>query len=97
MKPRRGTKVGRSKAKTVRPEDKIAFYDLKTKGVRAFRKDKFREQLDRVVTALQDSAKRPERIGEYRLEEIEIRLGVSAGLVVVTLEGGISLRNKRGK
>ena len=69
----------------------------KTHSVRAFRKDTFREPLDRVVTTLQDSAKRLERIGDYRLEEIEIRLGVSAGRVVVTLEGGISLRYKRTK
>ncbi len=50
-----------------------------------------------MVKTLQDSAKRLENIGDYGLEEIEIRLGVSAGLVVVTLEGGISLLYKRRK
>ncbi len=35
----------------------------------AFRKDTFREPLDRVVGTLQDSARRLERIGDDRLEE----------------------------
>ncbi len=96
--PGKGAKPKRAiRKRATGAEGKIAFYDAKTRRVKSFRKDRFREELEKVATMLKDALAGFEKIGNYSLDEIEISLGVTAGYVVVTVEGGISLRYARAK
>lgn len=82
------------KGKSGRPalgRQEIAFYDLKTRGIKRIRKDKFSAQLDKVIATLKASLDKAGKIDNFSLESIDISLGVSAGIVVVTVEGGIGL------
>lgn len=72
-------------------EEDIAFYDLKAREVRRIPKHKFGEQLDEVIATLKASMAEAKRIEDYSLNTIDLTLGVSAGIVVVTVEGGITL------
>lgn len=90
----KGCSKSRLKAKSGSPakrEEYIAFYDLEAREVRRIPKDKFGQQLDRVIATLKASMAKAKTIEDYSLKTIDLTLGVSAGIVVVTVQGGITL------
>ncbi len=70
----------------------ISFIDAETNRPRHMQKDAFERELKRIHNHLENTLKDIQTIGKYSLKEIEFSVGVSAGFIVVTVNGGITLR-----
>jgi hypothetical protein len=75
-----------------RKPDSVQVYDINTKKVVALGRKEFEEQIDELYQKMLKVLSGIERLGNYQLDEIEISIGFTAGVFVVTLEGGIVLR-----
>ena len=82
------------KLKQIQPPatDEISFIDVETNRPHHMKKDAFERELKRIHDHLQNTLKDIETIGKYALKEIEFSVGVSAGFIVVTVQGGKTLR-----
>jgi hypothetical protein len=73
-------------------EEVIPFSDAKNKDVLLFRKKDFEEELKKIYNKILAILPSVQKLGQYSLHEIELSVGVSGGILVVTVEGGITLR-----
>jgi Skp family chaperone for outer membrane proteins len=74
------------------PVDAIAFHDANTKQVYFLKRKNFEEELQKIYDKISSALTRVQKIGNYQLNEIEISVGMSSGILVLTLEGGITFR-----
>jgi hypothetical protein len=74
------------------PPDSVLVYDINTKKVVPLRREELEEQIDELYKKMRKVLSRIEKLGKYQLQEIEISIGFTAGVFVVSLEGGIALR-----
>jgi hypothetical protein len=72
--------------------DKIPFTDARTKEKFELNQKDFDEELRKIYEKVSKVVSKIEKLGKYQLQEIEISIGVSSGVLVVTVEGGIALR-----
>jgi hypothetical protein len=84
--------VGKRTNLSKRPPDSVRVYDIKTKKVVRLRKKELDKQIDELYKKMLQVLSRIEKLGKYQLQDIEISIGFTAGVFVVTLEGGIVLR-----
>jgi hypothetical protein len=75
-----------------RPPDSVRVYDIDAKKVVTLGRKEFEEQIDELYKKMLRVLSRIEKLGKYQLDEIQISIGFTAGVFVVTLEGGIVLR-----
>jgi hypothetical protein len=75
-----------------RKGDVIPFTDQKTKAVYFLSRKDFGERLNEIYERIKDTISRAEKLGKYELDEIEISVGVSGGILVLNVQGGITLR-----
>ena len=73
-------------------EEVIPFTDAKNRDVLLFRKKDFEEELKKIYNKILSILPSVQKLGQYSLNEIELSVGVSGGILVVTVEGGITLR-----
>ncbi|MGB6527018.1 MAG: hypothetical protein WBF33_02825 [Candidatus Nitrosopolaris sp.] len=66
--------------------------DIETNRRHHMKKGNFEQELKRIHDHLQSILNNIGTIGKYSLKEIEFSVGVSAGFIVVTVQGGITLR-----
>jgi hypothetical protein len=72
--------------------DVIRFTDARTKKIRFFKKKDFETELKKIYDTITATLPKIGKIGKYQLKDIELSVGVSGNFVVVTVEGGITLR-----
>jgi hypothetical protein len=72
--------------------DSVLVYDINTKKVVPLRREELEEQIDELYKKMRKVLSRIEKLGKYQLQEIEISIGFTSGVFVVSLEGGIVLR-----
>jgi hypothetical protein len=84
--------VRKSRSLSKRSRDSVPVYDVKTKKVVVLGREEVEEQIDELYEKMLRVLSRIERLGKYQLQDIEISIGFTAGVFVVTLEGGIVLR-----
>jgi hypothetical protein len=75
-----------------RPPDSVMVYDIHTKEVVPLGRKDLEEQIDELYKKMLQVLSRIEKLGKYQLQDIEIHIGFSSGVFVVTLEGGIALK-----
>jgi uncharacterized FlaG/YvyC family protein len=85
----RGLKTKQTRAPV---DDEISFMDIETNRSHHIKKGDFEQELKRIHDHLQSILNNIGTIGKYSLKEIEFSVGVSAGFIVVTVQGGITLR-----
>jgi hypothetical protein len=73
------------------PEDTIAFHDLETNKVEFVTREKLKDRLRKIYAIIADTLPDIENIGKYQLEEIGISVSVSGQILVLTVQGGITL------
>jgi hypothetical protein len=78
-------------------QETIPFSDVQSKRVHLFKKKDFEEELKKIYDRIVGTLPQLEKMGNYALEEIEISVGVSGGILVLTVQGGITLRYNRSK
>ncbi len=78
-------------------EEGIPFADIKTKKVYLLNKKDLEDELEKIYSKISGTLSKFEKLGKYELDEIEISLGVSGGVIVFNVEGGVSLRYKYKK
>jgi hypothetical protein len=89
------TKKKRSKRpgnQITRSSQDIGFADARTKDVSFFRRKDFEAELKKIYAAITAALPSIRKLGDYELKDIELSVGVSGDFVVVTVEGGITLR-----
>jgi hypothetical protein len=86
----------RSKGKkiAINQSDAISFVDLETKHAVHIGRYDFEKEMLKVHNKISRILSRVEKLGKYKLDEIELSVGVSGGIITLTVEGGISLRYK---
>jgi Skp family chaperone for outer membrane proteins len=77
---------------TTRKQPVDAFHDANTKQVYFLKRKNFEEELQKIYDKISSALTRVQKIGNYQLNEIEISVGMSSGILVLTLEGGITFR-----
>jgi hypothetical protein len=80
-----------SQSNNVKKKESIRIEDYKTKEICELSRRDFQEKLDEVINTVKKSLGTINSIGKYQLKSFEITVGVTAGLVIVTLEGGLTL------
>jgi hypothetical protein len=78
-------------------QETIPFSDVQSKRVHLFKKKDFEEELKKIYDRIVGTLPQLEKMGNYGLEEIEISVGVSGGILVLTVQGGITLRYNRSE
>jgi hypothetical protein len=77
--------------------DEISFIDVRTNELRHMKKGAFEDELKKIHDHLQNVLRDIEKLGNYTLKEIEFSVGVSAGFIIVTVQGGITIRYERNE
>jgi len=84
-----------SKSRNVTPKAKskghIRIVDVQTKQITQLNRKDFQDKLEEIISIVKKGLGNIEKIGVYELRSFQISVGVSAGIVIVTLEGGITL------
>lgn len=80
-----------SHSSNVKKKESIRIEDYKTKEICELSSRDFQEKLDEEINTVKKSLGTISSIGKYHLSSFEITVGVTAGLVIVTLEGGLTL------
>jgi hypothetical protein len=80
-----------SRTSPVKKKESIMIEDYKTKEICELSRRDFQEKLDEVINTVKKALGTINTIGKYQLKSFEITVGVTAGFVIVTLEGGITL------
>ena len=73
-------------------EEVIPFTDAKSRDVLLFRRKDFEEELKKIYNKILTTLPSVQKLGQYSLHEIELSVGVSGGILVLTVEGGVTLR-----
>jgi hypothetical protein len=74
---------------------KLAFADIKDKIDTYIRKEEFERQLTNLLDTIVGSIQKRETAGKFILTEFELNVGVKGSILVIGLEGGITLHYKR--
>lgn len=69
----------------------IRIVDVQTKQITQLNRKDFQDKLEEIIGIVRKALSKIEKIGNYELRSFQISVGVSAGIVIVTLEGGITL------
>jgi hypothetical protein len=77
------------------PEDSIAFHDMQTNQVEFISREKLKDRLGKIYAIIADTLPHIEKIGKYQLEEIAISVNVSGQIIVLTVQGGITLTYRK--
>ena len=78
-------------SRTVKAKDHIRIVDVQSKQIAQLNRKDFQEKLEEIISIVKKALIKIEKIGDYELKSFQISVGVSAGIVIVTLEGGITL------
>ncbi len=78
-------------SRTVKSKDQIRIVDVQSKQIAQLNRKDFQEKLEEIISIVKKALVKIEKIGDYELKSFQISVGVSAGIVIVTLEGGITL------
>lgn len=81
----------RSITPTVKSKGHIRIVDVQTKQIAQLNRKDFQDKVEEIISIVKKALGRIEKIGNYELKSFQISVGVSAGIVIVTLEGGITL------
>jgi hypothetical protein len=73
-------------------ETAIAMVDTKTKEVYFLGKKDIEKEVKKIHTRLGEILPHITKLGEFGLNEIELNVGIGGGIIVLTVEGGITLR-----
>jgi len=76
---------------TAKSKDSIRIVDVQTKQIAQLNRKDFQDKLEEIISIVKKALGNMEKIGHYELRSFQISVGVSAGIVIVTLEGGITL------
>jgi hypothetical protein len=77
------------------PEGSIAMFDTGTKEMALVNLDGFKDHLEKEMDAVRQALARAERLGSYGLTGIDLCFGLKLGIVVLGVEGGITLHYTR--
>jgi len=80
-----------SKKKLTKKNEGIPFTDVKTKQVYFLKKKDLEKELEKIYNKISSILSKFEKLGNYDLKSVDISLGVSGGVVVFTVEGGVTL------
>ena len=69
----------------------VRIVDVQTKQITELNRKDFQDKLEEIISIAKKSFGKIETIGNYKLKSFQISGGVIAGLVIVSLEGGITL------
>lgn len=75
----------------VKSKGRIHIVDVQTKQITQLNRKDFQDKLEEIISIVKKALGNMEKIGKYELRSFQISVGVSAGIVIVTLEGGITL------
>lgn len=78
-------------SRSVKSKDQIHIVDVQSKQIAQLNRKDFQEKLEEIISIVKKALVKMEKIGDYELKSFQISVGVSAGIVIVTLEGGITL------
>jgi hypothetical protein len=76
-------------------EVKLAFADIKDRIDTYLRKEEFESQLSTLLDTVTDSIQKRGTAGNFNLTEFELNIGVKGNILVIGLEGGITLHFRR--
>jgi hypothetical protein len=72
--------------------DTIPFSDSKTREIYFLNRKDLEEELEKLYNKISGALVKVEKIGKYELNQIELSVGISGGILVLTVEGGITLK-----
>ncbi len=87
----------RSKIKKSEKNEGIAFLDSRTQKVCILKKKDLDKELKKLHNKMSAMLSKIEKLGNYNLDGVDISLGVSAGLLVFDVKGGVTLHYKHKK
>ena len=84
----------KSEITSTKKTEGLPFSDIKTKKVYFLKKKDLEKELEKIYNQISGILSKFEKLGKYNLNEVEISLGVSGGIIVFNVEGGVTLRYK---
>lgn len=75
----------------IESEIKHFFYDSTNNAFKSFDKNELENELDKIAKTIQVHLTKLEEIGNFELDSVQVTLGVKGNILVIGVDGGITL------